>query len=122
MMSIKNVVELGHENQETAQTTLENDANKNYTDNRDTSIYEESKENLDHEISAGMGGESRDSSSRTADEGLGTNAGSSQSSEISEGIDNVQWNNVPCTKVIDNGVLYILRDGKIYNILGTLVR
>lgn len=41
---------------------------------------------------------------------------------ISEGIDNVQWNNVPCTKVIDNGVLYILRDGKIYNILGTLVR
>ncbi|WP_031579288.1 DUF5710 domain-containing protein [Ruminobacter sp. RM87] len=88
MMSIKNVVELGHENQETAQTTLENDANKNYTDNRDTSIYEESKENLDHEISAGMGGESRDSSSRTADEGLGTNAGSSQSSEISEGIDN----------------------------------
>jgi hypothetical protein len=41
---------------------------------------------------------------------------------ISEGIDNVQWNNVPCTKVIDNGVLYILRDGKIYNILGTEVR
>ena len=89
MLSIKNVVELGelgHENQETAQTTVENNANNNYT-NTNTSVLVESKENLDHEISSGMGGESRSSSTRTADEGLGADARNGQSSEVGEGSD-----------------------------------
>lgn len=86
MMSIKNVVELGHENQETVQTTVENNTNNNYTDTN-TSVLVESKENLDHEISSGMGGESRSSSTRTADEGLGADARNGQSSEVGEGSD-----------------------------------
>lgn len=86
MMSIKNVVELGHENQETVQTTVENNTNNNYTDTN-TSVLVESKENLDHEISSGMGGESRSSSTRTADEALGAVARNGQSSEVGEGSD-----------------------------------
>ena len=89
MLSLKNVVELGelgHENQETAQTTVENNTNNNYTDTN-TSVLVESKENLDHEISSGMGGESRSSSTRTADEGLGADARNGQSSEVGEGSD-----------------------------------
>lgn len=86
MMSIKNVVELGHENQETVQTTVENNTNNNYTDTN-KSVLVESKENLDHEISSGMGGESRSSSTRTADEALGAVARNGQSSEVGEGSD-----------------------------------
>lgn len=38
--------------------------------------------------------------------------------ETSTGIDNVQRDNVQCTKLIRNGQLFILRDGKEYNVLG----
>jgi len=31
-------------------------------------------------------------------------------------IDNVQGDNSSCTKVIENGVLYIVRDGKVFNV------
>lgn len=85
MIFIKNVID--HKNQETAQTTLENNTNKEYTNNKDIGIFEKSKENLDHEISSGMGGESRSSSTRTADEGLGADARNGQSSEVGEGSD-----------------------------------
>ena len=37
------------------------------------------------------------------------------------GIENVQSDNVQCTKVIHNGVLYILHNGKIYNAQGGLM-
>lgn len=39
-----------------------------------------------------------------------------------EGIEEVPSDQVPSTKVFIDGVLYIVRDGKIYNILGTQVR
>ena len=35
-----------------------------------------------------------------------------------EGIDNVQRDNVPCTKVIGNGVLYLKYNGAMYDIQG----
>jgi hypothetical protein len=38
------------------------------------------------------------------------------------GIDDVQGNNVQSTKVIENGVLYIIRDGKTYNAMGQIVK
>lgn len=41
---------------------------------------------------------------------------------ITEGIENVEWKNASCTKVIENGVIYILRDGKIYNVMGSQVK
>ena len=39
-----------------------------------------------------------------------------------EGIEDIQPDQVPNIKVMIDGVIYILRDGKIYNILGTEVR
>ena len=39
-----------------------------------------------------------------------------------EGIEDIQPDQVPNIKVMIDGVIYILRDGKIYNILGTQVR
>ena len=38
------------------------------------------------------------------------------------GIEDVQGNNVQSTKVIENGVLYIIRDGKTYNAMGQMVK
>ena len=37
-------------------------------------------------------------------------------------IEDVQGNNVQSTKVIENGVLYIIRDGKTYNAMGQVVK
>ena len=39
-----------------------------------------------------------------------------------EGIEDIQTDKVPNIKVMIDGVIYILRDGKIYNLLGTQVR
>ena len=38
------------------------------------------------------------------------------------GIEDVQGNNVQSTKVIENGVLYIIRDGKTYNAMGQIIK
>jgi hypothetical protein len=38
------------------------------------------------------------------------------------GIEDVRGNNVQSTKVIENGVLYIIRDGKTYNAMGQMVK
>ena len=38
-----------------------------------------------------------------------------------EGIENVQKDDVQCTKVIRNGLLFIERNGKIYNVQGALI-
>ena len=37
-------------------------------------------------------------------------------------LEQVSSDEVPCTKFIENGVIYILRDGKIYDLLGSQVR
>ena len=37
-------------------------------------------------------------------------------------VENVQGNNVPCTKIIKNGVLLIRHGGKEYNILGEMIK
>lgn len=41
---------------------------------------------------------------------------------IPEGLDEVQSEKAACTKVMLNGKLYIIRDGKMYNALGTEVK
>ena len=38
------------------------------------------------------------------------------------GVENVQRDNVPCTKVIKNGVLLIRHGGKEYNVLGEMIK
>ena len=38
------------------------------------------------------------------------------------GVDNVQGDKVQSTKVIENGVLYIIRDGKKYNAQGQVIK
>ena len=38
------------------------------------------------------------------------------------GVENVQNDNVQCTKVLRDGQLYILRDGKTYNATGAIVK
>jgi hypothetical protein len=38
------------------------------------------------------------------------------------GINDVQSGKVQCTKLLRNGVLYILRDGKIYSVQGQRVK
>ena len=43
-------------------------------------------------------------------------------SEVPLGIEDVQGNNVPCTKVVRDGQIFILRGEKIYNAQGTLVK
>jgi hypothetical protein len=43
-------------------------------------------------------------------------------SEVPLGIEDVQGNNVQCTKVLINGTIYILRGDKIYNAQGALVK
>lgn len=45
-----------------------------------------------------------------------------QDVEKTTGIEQAQRDKVPCTKVLRDGVLYIIRDGKVYNALGTEVR
>ena len=82
MISIKNI---DHENQETAQTTLENSANNNYIDTNSSSVIV-SKENQ-NEISSGMGGQSSESVSRVENEGLDRVAQGRESSEFIEGAD-----------------------------------
>ena len=42
--------------------------------------------------------------------------------EKEEGVENVQGDDVPCTKVLREGVLYIERNGKIYNAQGAKVK
>lgn len=42
--------------------------------------------------------------------------------QVVTGIEDVQGNNVQSTKVIENGVLYIIRDGKTYNAMGQMVK
>lgn len=42
--------------------------------------------------------------------------------EQKEGIDNVQGDKVQCTKVIENGVLYLMRNGTKYNVQGVRVQ
>ena len=42
--------------------------------------------------------------------------------EVATGLDNVQEDNVQCTKVIRNGQLVIVRDGKAYNVQGQQLR
>lgn len=42
--------------------------------------------------------------------------------EIATGVDNVQSHNVQCTKVIENGQLFIIRDNRTYNAQGILVK
>ena len=42
--------------------------------------------------------------------------------EKEEGVENVQGDDVPCTKVLREGVLYIERNGKIYNAQGAEVK
>ena len=49
--------------------------------------------------------------------GFGPKAG-----DVPQGVEDVQENKVPCTKVIENGQILIKKNGKIYNVLGTEVR
>ncbi len=44
------------------------------------------------------------------------------STDIPEGLDEVQSDKAACTKVMLNGKLYIIRDGKMYNALGAEVK
>ncbi len=53
---------------------------------------------------------------------LKTQSGSFSTKQVPTGVENVQGDKVQSTKVFIDGVIYILRDGKIYNILGTQVR
>ena len=43
-------------------------------------------------------------------------------SEVPLGIEDVQGNNVPCTKVVRDGQIFILRGEKVYNAQGALVK
>ncbi|MBR3408130.1 MAG: hypothetical protein IKG86_04740 [Paludibacteraceae bacterium] len=45
-----------------------------------------------------------------------------KSPAITTGVENVQGDNVQSTKVIENGVLYIIRDGVRYNAQGQIVK
>ena len=42
--------------------------------------------------------------------------------QTTTGIENVQGDNVQCTKVIENGQLFIIQDGRVYNAQGMLVK
>ena len=42
--------------------------------------------------------------------------------QVATGVENVQGDKVQSTKVIENGVLYILRDGVKYNAQGQIVK
>ena len=39
-----------------------------------------------------------------------------------EGLEDVQGDKVQCTKVLEDGQLYIIRDGKVYNMTGNRVK
>ena len=41
--------------------------------------------------------------------------------ELPTGVEDVQSDNIPCTKVLRNGRILILRDGKSFNVLGIRV-
>ncbi len=41
---------------------------------------------------------------------------------VATGLDNVQNNNVQCTKVIENGVLYVIKNGTKYNAQGQIIK
>jgi hypothetical protein len=41
---------------------------------------------------------------------------------VATGLDNVQNNNLQCTKVIENGVLYVIKNGTKYNAQGQIIK
>jgi hypothetical protein len=42
--------------------------------------------------------------------------------KTTEGIEEIQGEKVQCTKVIKDGKLFIMRDGKVYDAMGTMIR
>jgi hypothetical protein len=38
------------------------------------------------------------------------------------GMEDVRMNDVPCTKVMENGVLYLMYEGRMYDVRGTRVK
>lgn len=42
--------------------------------------------------------------------------------EVATGVENIQWDDVHCIKVIENGNLFIIRKGVRYNIMGQIYR
>jgi len=42
--------------------------------------------------------------------------------QIATGMENVQGDNVQSTKVLENGVLYIIKNGVRYNVQGQIVK
>ena len=50
---------------------------------------------------------------------LSDNSKYAWSTDIPEGLENVTTDKAQSTKVMINGMLYIVRDGKMYNVLGT---
>ncbi|MBR0064395.1 MAG: hypothetical protein IJQ06_02230 [Paludibacteraceae bacterium] len=45
-----------------------------------------------------------------------------EEANVPTGVDNVQSDNVPCTKVLRDGVLYIIHNGTMYNVQGQLIK
>lgn len=45
-----------------------------------------------------------------------------EGANVPTGVDNVQSDNVPCTKVLRDGVLYIIHNGTMYNVQGQLIK
>ena len=45
-----------------------------------------------------------------------------QNTNVATGVENVQGDKVQCTKVIENGVLYLIYDGTKYNVQGQMVK
>ena len=46
----------------------------------------------------------------------------SNETQTTTGIGELEEEHVQCKKVIENGILYIIRDGKMYNVQGQLVK
>ena len=44
------------------------------------------------------------------------------SAEVPTGMEDVQSDDVQCTKVIRNGLLFIIREGKVYTVTGQEIR
>jgi len=42
--------------------------------------------------------------------------------EATEGVENVQSDNIPCTKILRNGQLLIIKNGKVYNAQGQIIK
>ena len=45
-----------------------------------------------------------------------------EGANVPTGVDNVQSDNVPCIKVLRDGVLYIIHNGTMYNVQGQLIK